>query len=321
MHVSIVVPVLNEASTIQDLLRSIAQLDYSREETEVWIVDSGSRDGTQEIVKQFPYQLLECEKRNENAARNLGIRRSHGDIIAFTDGDCVVSPSWLKDLVGGFDNPTIGGVAGPVVLLPPNSFAQRLHQYLAPPGHNTDLLPYPLAVTANVAYRRTTFEKAGLFDERFKASMDVDLALRMQKERGLSLRLLAGAGIVYHHPEKSLFDLISRAWRYGFGYYLLSRKHPYEFPLTTLRSGLYRRWDRMRKNGRSTEERMDFSFAISLKIFRTVWQLTQDSGTVSARILLGRLPSNQFNSAWVPALEPRNSKYTFPGGISPAGNS
>jgi glycosyltransferase involved in cell wall biosynthesis len=231
IKVSVVVPVLNQQSTIGDLLRSLAKLDYARDDTEIIIVDNGSCDNTQQMVRQYPFTLIvEPEKRSSYAARNLGISKSSGGIIAFTDGDCIVSPSWLNDLVDGFADVEVGGVAGTILHLEPRTIVERFQVIVSEPNHKSKHQPLPYAVTANVAYRREVFEKIGRFDETLPSGSDVDFALRMQKSRRYAMRFLDNAGIVFHRNKRGLGELLRAVETKGYGYYHLARKHPDVFP-------------------------------------------------------------------------------------------
>jgi len=231
MKVSVIVPVLNEQSTIGDLLHSLAKLNYPREKTEILVVDSGSCDNTQQIVRRFQFTLLiEPEKHTSYAARNLGISKSSGDIIAFTDGDCIVSPSWLKNLVDGFADPKVGGVAGTILPLEPRTIVERFQVMTGEPNHKPNHRPLPYAVTANVAFRREVFDSIGKFDETLPSGSDIDFTLRMQKSKRYSMRFLENAGIVFHRNKLGLRELLRAVQTKGYGYYHLTKKHPDVFP-------------------------------------------------------------------------------------------
>src|SRR6476646_11757769 len=88
--VSVVVPVYNGEETIKTCVESLVGLDYPRDRFEVLIVDNKSTDGTRRVVEKYPVTLLqEAAVQSSYAARNLGVARSSGEIIAFTDADCV----------------------------------------------------------------------------------------------------------------------------------------------------------------------------------------------------------------------------------------
>ena len=96
----------------QDLLRavdSLARLDYPRERMEVVVVEEGDEPGPLDGVE---YVFLPRRDLGLGYARNAGVRRARGEVIAFTDDDCIVDPAWVRELVSGFDDPRIAGVAG-----------------------------------------------------------------------------------------------------------------------------------------------------------------------------------------------------------------
>jgi glycosyltransferase involved in cell wall biosynthesis len=113
VRLSVVVASYNSRRTIERCLRS---LEEQREcgPIEVIVVDS-STDGTADLVaREFPgVRLLPQEKRHfPGDARNLGVALSRGDVVAFTDSDCVVEPGWARlvlDAHARFERPVIGG--------------------------------------------------------------------------------------------------------------------------------------------------------------------------------------------------------------------
>lgn len=114
-HISIVIPVYNGAHLVGRLLDSLRELDYPSERYEVLVVDNNSTDNLAAIVAAYPVKLLyERDTQSSYAARNLGVRQAEGEIIAFTDVDCVVHPQWLRHLAAAFKDSSIGGVAGSI---------------------------------------------------------------------------------------------------------------------------------------------------------------------------------------------------------------
>ncbi len=114
-HISIIVPVYNDADSIRQLLDSIEQLDYPRDRYEVLVVDNNSTDDLAGAVAAYPVKLLhERDAQSSYAARNLGIKQARGEILAFTDADCRVHPQWLRGLQAAFQSPLVGGVAGTI---------------------------------------------------------------------------------------------------------------------------------------------------------------------------------------------------------------
>lgn len=102
-RVSIVIPVKNEAASVQQLIDSIA--DQSGLPAEVIFVDGGSKDGTKEIISRnigklpFTVKLVELARAYPGEGRNAGISEAASDLIAFTDGGITLDSDWLRELV------------------------------------------------------------------------------------------------------------------------------------------------------------------------------------------------------------------------------
>lgn len=110
--VSVVVPSYNARATIADCLRAL-EAQAAREQCEIIVVDS-STDGTAALVAEsFPSVRLFAlpERSFPGSARNFGISRARGEIIALTDADCVVAPGWLSRIVEEHRGPApvVGG--------------------------------------------------------------------------------------------------------------------------------------------------------------------------------------------------------------------
>ena len=113
--VSVVVCAHNAADTMDECLVSLERLRYP--DVEVIVVDDGSRDGTREIIRSHPTAfLVEISHSGLSAARNVGLGRASGDIVAYTDADVRVDPDWLTYLVQPFMSSDVVGVGGPNVV-------------------------------------------------------------------------------------------------------------------------------------------------------------------------------------------------------------
>jgi glycosyltransferase involved in cell wall biosynthesis len=113
VRLSVVVPSYNARRTIERCLSALERQE-GREHIEVIVVDS-SADGSADLVaRAFPrVRLLRREERCfPGDARNLGVANARADILAFTDADCVVEPTWAKRVLDAhdrFEAPVIGG--------------------------------------------------------------------------------------------------------------------------------------------------------------------------------------------------------------------
>ncbi|MCX7766409.1 MAG: glycosyltransferase, partial [Candidatus Sumerlaeia bacterium] len=80
----------------------LMELNFPRDRLEIVVVDNASTDRTPEIIKSFPVKYVYESKRNRARARNTAVSASNGDVVAFTDADCIVDKEWLNYLVPHF---------------------------------------------------------------------------------------------------------------------------------------------------------------------------------------------------------------------------
>lgn len=105
MKLSIILPTYNNEKTIRSCLNSIFMQNFPRNQFEVLFIDGGSTDKTLEIARKFPVKLINNPKRNEEAARILGLSKARGEIIALVDADNVlVGKDWLSKMLKPFED-------------------------------------------------------------------------------------------------------------------------------------------------------------------------------------------------------------------------
>ena len=222
--VSIVIPVYNGSTTICLCLNAIQQLDYPKELYEVIVVDNNSNDGTPEIVQQFPVKLIyELEFQGPHAATNTGILHARGDIIAFTDSDCVPKKDWLKKLVAPFSDDGVVAVGGRIEAYQPSSGVERFLNQVRPLKNGLRLSgTFPMSIiTANAAYRTHALYKVGLFNKKMYTGADVDLAWRVQWETEKKA-VYINESIIYHKFSPRIRTMYRHYRIYGFADVMLA---------------------------------------------------------------------------------------------------
>lgn len=156
-------------------------LDALRRQTftdlEILVVDDGSDDGTEELVKgiEDPRVVYERNARREGRprARNRGTELATGELIFSTDADCLPIRTWVEEGVRVFRDRGCAGVEGRTRPVEALTLAQR--SVFNEEGGQWQ--------TCNIAYRRDVLLRAGGFDERYVfAYEDRDLALRVLRE-------------------------------------------------------------------------------------------------------------------------------------------
>jgi len=193
-NVSVIVPVHNAEKIVGTCIESILSLDYPKEKMEVIIVDNNSTDSTKRIIEKYPVKYLFEEKVGQFHARNLACEHAKGEILAFTDGDCIVDKNWLKNLVRNFTDDQIAGVGGKIIAYKPKSVVEKYSaRYVLIQEWNIKER-YPYIVTANAAYRKKVLEELGFFDGSLYSGGDVDMGWRVTK-----------AGYNYYTHQMRLF--------------------------------------------------------------------------------------------------------------------
>jgi glycosyltransferase involved in cell wall biosynthesis len=223
-RISIVVPARNAADTVEACLASILAADYPPALREIVVVDNASTDGTGARAARFPVTCVTEATRGRAHARNRGIRASQGDVVAFTDADCLATSGWLQELARPFADDRVDAVAGEILAYPPATPAQRYMARRIPRMQASALRARrPYFATGNVAFRRTTFARVGLFDPRFVTGEDQDFAWRFLRA-GLAFRYAPGA-VVYHRHRAGGWAFFGQQLGWARGAVLLRRHH------------------------------------------------------------------------------------------------
>jgi len=191
VNFSVVIPTHNRRATLRQCLNAL--LAQTHPAHEVIVVDDGSSDGTAEMMaRDFPtVRYLWQQNAGPASARNHGIYEATGDIIAFTDDDCLPPADWLERLADGFHRyPDVAGVGGALL----GSAEQRRHNLLARyeayrvrtihharDEEIVDGFACPAGGTNNMAYRAQALRAIGGFDSSFPypAGEDADLKWRL----------------------------------------------------------------------------------------------------------------------------------------------
>ncbi|TFE70820.1 glycosyltransferase [Methylacidiphilum caldifontis] len=227
--VSVIVCSYNGAKTLTDCLSSLKRLQYP--DYEIIVVDDGSTDQTKEILAQFPEVIaLHQPNKGLSAARNLGIEKASGEIVAFTDSDCMADPDWLYFIVKTLLDADYVACGGPNYPPIPKEPIQEVIS-LAPGSPSHVLLSDTHAEHipgCNMAFWRWIFEKIGYFDPIFrKAGDDVDICWRILSS-GHPIGFNPSA-VIWHYRRFTLKEYLRQQIGYGEAEALLRFKHPHYF--------------------------------------------------------------------------------------------
>jgi GT2 family glycosyltransferase len=214
---SVIIPAYESHETIADTLSALR--DQAFGDFETIVVDSSPSDATEVLVhSEFPDVTYERSQRRliPHEARNRGVDLARGELLLFTDPDCVPRPDWIEVLVRGHDagHPVI---AGAIEDAGSKWFDRGVHMTKFSPwiaggeaGSRPDL------ATANLLWSRSAWERFGPFPTD-RWSGDTELCWRA-REGGVELRF-EPAAIVEHEHEADLRDFLRerRAMRAAHG--------------------------------------------------------------------------------------------------------
>ena len=217
-HVSVVVPTADRPAELGRCLRALAALDHPRERLEVVVVvDDGPADAA--VPEGLDVRVVRHRRRRgPAAARNTGAAFAGGDVLAFTDDDCLPDPGWIRGLLAELAPGTaVGGMT--VNALQGNPFAAASQHIvdLVYAHYNRDPRAARFLASNNLALPRDEFLEVGGFDaSHFPfASEDRDLCDRWRAS-GRTLRL-APRAVVRHAHDLDLERFVAQHVAYGRG--------------------------------------------------------------------------------------------------------
>jgi GT2 family glycosyltransferase len=224
-RISVVVCTHNGERTLGQCLERAGELAYP--DFELIVVDDGSSDGSADIARARGATLVQTEHRGLSFARNAGIARATGEIVAFLDDDAYPDSDWLRYVAASLGPDAHAGTGGPN--LPPEDDGWIADCVAAAPGGPIHVLISDREAEhvpgCNMAFRKSALEEIGGFDERFRvAGDDVDICWRLQ-ESGRTLGFSAGA-VVMHRRRDTVWRYLKQQYGYGKAEALLERKWP-----------------------------------------------------------------------------------------------
>lgn len=225
--VSVIISVYNGERTIGECIESLLSQNYPKDRYEILVVDNNSTDKTAQIIKKYPVSYLEEKAiQGDFAARNRGIKSARGQILAFTNADCIASNGWIKEGVEGFTDDEIGCIGGEIKGYKPQNYVEEYlcKRNIISQKEKSDDVPLPYAIGANAFYRKAVLDKIGLFEERWKSAGDADICWRMQLETAYKIKFVKNATI-FHKHRSTVYSMYKQSLKWGIGYTNLYRKY------------------------------------------------------------------------------------------------
>jgi glycosyltransferase involved in cell wall biosynthesis len=224
--ISVIIPARNGATTLPECLQALSTQEDPGEPWEVIVVDDGSEDNTGAIAAEWDARLIRHSRsRGAGAARNSGLAEARGELIFFTDADCVPTPNWLREMKRPFDNPAIAGCKG-IYATAQTELVARFVQLEYEDKY--DLLRTQSRIdfidTYSAGYRRKVLVENGGFDPHIFYVEDQELSFRLAaKNYGLVFQPDA---VVFHHHSSSLTAYMRKKFNIGYWKTQILRRYP-----------------------------------------------------------------------------------------------
>jgi biofilm PGA synthesis N-glycosyltransferase PgaC len=223
--VSVIVPALNEESTIRLTVHSLLEQDYPN--VEVIVVDDGSTDRTPHICHamarrydsvSFRYKRFE-ERAGKSAALNYGLSDARGAFVVFVDSDTTFDRDAITNLIMPFADPRVGAVSGNVMprnadlnLLTSLQQVEYLFTIYVGRRIRARFGTLPIVSGAFGAFRREIIAQESLGGHEPGPGNDSDLTIRVRK-RGFRVAFAPDANCLTHVPEHWP-GLVKQRWRW-----------------------------------------------------------------------------------------------------------
>ncbi|MFY9621675.1 MAG: glycosyltransferase [Pyrinomonadaceae bacterium] len=226
--ISVVVPVLNEASSVRTLIEGL--MNQTLLPTEIVITDGGSTDGTTDIVEQLiaagaPAKLLREKRALPGKGRNVGVGNSRCDWIAFIDGGIRPEPNWLEKLAIKAEQEMADLVFGSYEPVTDTFFKECASIAYVPAPQEIDGMLGRFGSIASTLIDRRVFKEVGGFPEDLRSAEDL---LFMRKVEAAGFRVAYAPDAIVH------WNLQPNLWR-TFRRFTTYARH-------NIRAGLWREW-------------------------------------------------------------------------------
>ena len=241
LSLTVIIPSYNRKDILKKCLNALFDQTYPRSDYEIIVVDDGSTDGTEEIVKflinRSPciLQYFKQENKGPAVARNLAIKNANARIVLFIGDDIIATPGLVTEHMKWHSrNPEENVAILGYVTWSPELRITPFMKWLENGGpqfcfhglEGKETASYKQFYTSNISLKRHFLLRNGLFDEDFKyaAYEDVELAYRL-KTIGLKIEYNPRA-IGFHYHPTSIADACKRMRKAGESGAIFVSKHP-----------------------------------------------------------------------------------------------
>lgn len=282
MIFSVIVPVFNTGRYIDRCMAALLEQDYPNGDYEIIAIDNGSTDDSLERLSRYPVTIVQEAKRGSYAARNAGLRKASGKLLAFTDSDCAPSTGWLRAIESSLAEPGCKVIQGKRKLAARSSVMGAINEYEIVKDAFTLGGENPLkyyGYTNNMGTHRETFDRYGPFVERDRGADTIFVRSVVEGESSKAVRF--SPDMVIDHLEMNRYrDYLEKMFIYG-----RSRKRYQHIKLTepldfSDRLRIFRKT--VRSSGNSPV--LTASLISALALGMASWQLGSVAGSIESMV-------------------------------------
>jgi cellulose synthase/poly-beta-1,6-N-acetylglucosamine synthase-like glycosyltransferase len=216
--VSVLIPVFNDQDGLDRCVAALARQSYPPDSLEVIIIDNGSVPAAHANASSIgSIRVISCRTPGSYAARNAGVGIASGEVLAFTDADCVPEKDWIAAGVNAIQRSAFRAVIGGEVSLALSTHpsATERYQYLTGFMQRENIELRGFSATANLFVGHSQMKRVGLFDEKLLSGGDREWCWRAQ-QAGYVLKYAPDV-VVSTFARKSLISAIRQARRVAGG--------------------------------------------------------------------------------------------------------
>lgn len=211
--VSIIIPTYRDWDRLALCLAALQKQTCNQQDFEIIVVNNdAAQSAPQSLILPPNAQLLTESAPGSYAARNAGLAVAKGDIVGFTDSDCLPEPDWISNAIAAFEADTEAArVTGPV----------NLHRV-----QNSSWLAFEIdkissfkqeqnvrngvSVTANLFVKKALFERVGLFNANLMSGGDFEWN---QRATAMGYAINFNESVIVQHPARSSMAEVIRKFR------------------------------------------------------------------------------------------------------------
>jgi len=227
IEVSVIVPAYNASKRISFCVESLLTQKTTRT-YEVIVVDDGSADDLKKVLSRYPIvRVLTQKNSGPGVARNLGVKEAQGEVVLFTDDDCIAEEDWIDRMTEAFDDKEVVGIKGAYLTRQQEPVARFVQiEYEEKYDFMSRHKSIDFIDTYSAGFRRKTFLESGGYHSRFRTASveDQEFSFRLAR-RGLKMLFIPEAKVWHSHVD-TIRGYVRKKIKIGYWKMLALKRNP-----------------------------------------------------------------------------------------------